>query len=403
MTRRYHTDYRRAVCIDELREIARRRIPGFAFEYVDGGAEDEATLRWNREIFERIRLVPNTLVDTTGRSQGISLFGRESASPLIIAPTGLNGMLHRRADVALARAAAAAGIPFTLSTVSNVRLEEVAEEAGGRLWMQIYIVKDRQIARDLIARAEAAGYEALVFTSDANVFGHREWDKRNYRGPGKLALRNLLDVALHPRWIFDVVVPSGFPRFENIAEYFPPDARSAAAGVTVLPRWFQPNITWQDVAWIRELWPRKLLVKGVLSAADAVRAAEAGADGIVLTNHGGRQLDTCISPLETLSEVARAVGDRLSLIVDSGFRRGTDVVKAIALGADAVMIGRPALYGVAAGGEAGARHALSILAAEIDRVLGQLGCRSLADVGPQMLVGDDARHASSAQVLADPR
>ncbi len=366
--------------------MARKRVPHFAFEYVECGAEDEVTLRWNRSVFETLRFVPSTLVDTRARHQRIDLFGREASSPLIIAPTALNGMLRHRGDVALARAAAATGIPFSLSTFSNVRLEEVAAAAGGRLWMQLYLLKDRSIARDLIGRAERAGYEALVLTSDANVFGFREWDRRNYRAPGKLSWRNLTDVACHPRWLLEVIIPYGVPRFENVIQFLPAEAQSARAGVAYLPRWLAPDVTWDDVKWLRQEWPRKLLLKGVLNVADAQRAADLGCDGIVVSNHGGRQLDGGVSPLEVLPEIARAVGDRLVVIVDSGFRRGTDVVKAMALGAHAVMVGTATLYGLAAGGEDGVRHALGILSSEVDRVLGQLGCTSLAELGPHVLV-----------------
>jgi (S)-mandelate dehydrogenase len=266
-------DFRRALSIEELRVIASRRVPNFAFEYVEGGAETEATLNWNRAALDAIRFVPNTLVDTSTRHQRTTLFGREMKSPLIIAPTGLNGMLSHRGDVALARAATAANIPFTLSTVSNVRLEEVAQEAKGRLWMQLYVFKDRKIAQDIVARAERAGYEALVFTSDANVFGNREWDRRNYRAPAKLTLRNLLDTALHLRWCFDVMFPNGAPLFANIGDYLEREQRTARAGVATIPRLFAPDITWDDVAWLRKAWPRKLIVKGITNVADAERAA----------------------------------------------------------------------------------------------------------------------------------
>ncbi|CAG0974835.1 (S)-mandelate dehydrogenase [Burkholderiales bacterium] len=379
------TDFRAALTIEELREVARRRVPAFAFEYVEGGAEDERTLRWNRDAFAHWRFLPRTLVDTQARHQRISLFGREQGAPLVIAPTGLNGMLHHRADAALARAAAAAGIPFTLSTVSNLRLEALPRESEGRLWMQLYMVNRRDIAEAIIDRAAAAGYEALVFTSDANVFGHREWDKRNYRRPGKLSLRNLLDVALHPRWIGDVMLPHGVPRFENLIDFLPPEAQSAAGGVQIVPKLFTATITWDDLRWMRERWKGRLMIKGVLSVDDARRARDAGADGIVLSNHGGRQLESCVSALDMLPEVVAAVGSELAVLIDGGFRRGGDVVKALALGAAAVMIGRPVLYGVAAGGEAGAKHALDILFSEIDRVLGQLGVNSIAELEPGML------------------
>ncbi|HKY01104.1 MAG TPA: alpha-hydroxy acid oxidase [Burkholderiales bacterium] len=389
-------DFRRALSIEELRGIARRRVPHFAYEYVECGAEDEVTLRWNRSVFESWRFMPNTLVHTSARNQHINLFGRESSSPLIIAPTALNGMLCRRGDVALARAAAAAEIPFTLSTMSNIRLQELPEQAGGRLWMQLYIMTDRAIAGDIMQRAERAGYEALLFTTDANVFGFREWDRRNYRQPGYLTLRNFIDVVRHPRWVWDVVMP-GVPRFENIADFMPPEAQTARAGVAYLPRLLQPEITWDDLAWLRKEWPRKLLIKGVLNAADARRAVDLGCDGIVLTNHGGRQLDGCVSGMDVLPSIAHAVRDRTTILIDGGFRRGTDVLKALALGAHGVMVGAATLYGLAAGGEAGAAHAIDILKREIDRGMGQLGCNSITDLHPAMLMrhGEHGRFPSA--------
>ncbi|PKO84095.1 MAG: alpha-hydroxy-acid oxidizing enzyme [Betaproteobacteria bacterium HGW-Betaproteobacteria-11] len=387
LQRTFHqgTDFRRALSIAELRLIARRRVPHFAFEYVDSGAQDEITLRRNRSAFEAIGFIPPTLCDTSARQQRTRLFGAELSSPLVVAPTALNGLLHRQGDLALARAAKAAGIPFTLATLSTVTLERVAREVGGRLWMQLYLMQDRRVAREIIARAEAAGFEALVLTSDANVFGQREWDRRNYRAPGQLNLRNLLDVARHPGWLWQILWPHGIPRFANVASALPPEARSARAGVAHLPRLMLPDISWQDLAWVREAWPRTLILKGVLTVADAERAARHGCDGIVLTNHGGRQLDGTIAPLEVLPEIAEAVGKQLTLLIDSGFRRGTDVVKALALGADGVMLGAATLYGLAAGGEAGVTHALDILRGEIDRTLGQLGCNSIAELGPHLL------------------
>ena len=378
-------NYRRACSVEELREVAYRRTPYFAMEYVEGGAEDEISLARNREILRSIRFVPNVLVDTADRHQRVNLFGRESDSPLVISPTGLNGMLCRDADVALARAAEKHGIPFCLGTLSTTRLERVAEGASGRLWMQLYAMTRRDITRDILSRAEEAGYEALVFTVDSNVFGNREWDRRSYRAPAKLTLRNMLDVARHPRWVWDVLVPHGIPRFENIAEFMPPEAQSADAGVAIVTKLFAPDITWKDVEWLREKWPRNLIVKGILSPADAIRAAEAGCDGLVVSNHGGRQLDSSISSIEVLPGIAAAVGEKMTILVDSGFRRGTDVVKALALGADAVMVGRATLFGLAAGGEAGAGYALSILGGEVDRTLGQLGCGSVSELGPHLL------------------
>jgi (S)-mandelate dehydrogenase len=381
-------NFRKAISIEELRVVARRRVPNFALEYVLGGAEEEKTLHWNTEALRSIRFVPNTLVDTSTRSQQMNVFGDEINSPLIIAPTGLNGMLHHHADLALARAAKDHNIPFCLSTVSNVSLEDVATKVGGRLWMQLYVMTEREITHEILKRAEQANYEALVFTTDANVFGNREWDKRNYRAPAKLTLRNLIDVSRHPRWIFDVLVPHGVPRFENIVDFMPPEAKTAKGGVAIFPKLFAPDISWNEVEWLREKWPRKLILKGILNTADALHAQELGCDGVILSNHGGRQLDSCVAPIEVLPEIVEAVGKNMTIIVDSGFRRGTDVLKAIALGADAVMIGRATLFGVAAGGYEGVKHALTILTTEIDRALGQLGCTSLAKLNPQMLINN---------------
>jgi (S)-mandelate dehydrogenase len=372
----------RALNIADLRERARRRVPGFAFEYVEGGAEDESTLRGNRAAFERLRLVPQTLIDTSARQLRATILGAAAQAPLIIAPTGLNNMLHADGDLALARAAARRGIPFTLSSLSTTRLEEVAQRAGGRLWMQLYVLKERVIARDIMQRAAAAGYEALVFTTDANVFGSREWDQRNFRAPGKPTVRTALDTLRHPHWIYEVLLRHGVPRFRNVESFLPPGMASAIGGSTVIPGLFLPTISWDDIAWIRQFWRGKLLIKGVLTAADAERARAVGCDGIVLSNHGGRQLDYCVAAIDVLPEVVAAVGGRLAILIDGGFRRGTDIVKALALGAEAVLLGRATLYGLGAAGEAGVERALEILTTETDRVLGMLGCNSVSELKP---------------------
>jgi (S)-mandelate dehydrogenase len=374
-----------AMNIAELREAARRSVPGFVFEYVEGGAEDEATLCANRAAIAALRFVPPTLLDTQGRSLATELLGAPCGAPIAIAPTGLNGMLHLQGDIALARAAAAFGIPYALSTLSTTLLEDVAKQAGGRLWMQLYVMRNRAIAEDIMRRAAASGYEALLFTTDANVFGNREWDKRNYRRPGRPNLRATLDTLRHPRWLSQVLLRGGVPRFRNLETFLPPGAVSAVGGSTIIPQMFAPTITWDDIAWVRDHWPRTLFIKGVLTVEDARRAARLGCDGIVLSNHGGRQLDYCVAPIEVLADVAAAVGDQLTILIDSGIRRGTDIAKALALGADAVMIGRATLYGLAAAGEAGARRALEMLTIELERVLGQLGCRTPRDLGPHLL------------------
>ncbi len=379
------SDLSRALNIADLRAVARRRVPHFVFEYVEGGSEDEASLRCNRSSFEALRLVPQTLVDTSNRHLRTEILGRPAAAPLIIGPTGLNGMLHADGDIGLAKAASHLGIPFTLSTMSTTRLEDVAKQAGGRLWMQLYVMKNRAVAEDIMTRAAAAGYEALVFTTDANVFGSREWDRRNYIAPGKPTLRARLDALRHPGWLRSVLIAKGIPRFRNIEGFLPPGASSAVGGSTIIPKLFEATITWDDITWIRRFWPRKLLIKGVLSVADAERAAALGCDGIILTNHGGRQLDSCVAPVDVLPEIAAAVGKRLSVIIDGGFRRGTDVIKALSLGAQAAMTGRATLYGLAANGERGVERALEVLTTEMDRAMGQLGINSVADLGPHVV------------------
>jgi (S)-mandelate dehydrogenase len=378
-------DVARASNISHLRDIARARVPGFVFEYVEGGAEDEVTLQHNRESLDALRLAPQIPANTTSRHLRIELLGRTVAAPIVIAPTGVNGMLNSGGDVSLARAASRFSVPYTLSTMSTTCLEEVALQAGGCLWMQLYVMRNRAIAEDIMLRARDAGYEVLVFTTDANVFGNREWDKRNYRQPGKLRPAALWDAMCHPSWMTSVLLRNGIPRLRNIERHLPGQFTNAIGGSTVVPRLFEPTLTWNDIAWIRQHWPRKLVIKGVMSVADARKAAALGCEGIVLTNHGGRQLDSCASPLDLLPEVAAAVGERLSIIVDGGFRGGADIVKALALGAKAVMIGRATLYGLCAGGEAGVRRALEILTSELDRTMEQLGVNSVTQIGPHLL------------------
>ncbi len=387
MKRGHYTgrDFRRAITIEDLRRIARRRLPNFSYEYVEGGAEDEATLRRNRDVFSRVAWLPRALVGAGPADIGTEVFGRQINMPIVIAPTGFNGLLWPQGDIALARAAAAAGIPFTLSTASNCAVGRLAAAVQGNQWYQLYAYKDQSVVDRLIDRVAEAGCEVLVITADAPVLGAREWDQRNYSLPMKLSLANKLDVLRHPRWLAQVMLPSGAPTFENLVEFLPPGQYSALVGAKYSFSQINSRLSWHDVERIRRRWSGKLVVKGLLCVDDARRSVEVGADGIVLSNHGGRQLDGAVSGVELLPAVAAEVGAQLTVMVDGGFRRGGDVLKAIALGADAVMVGRATLYGLAAGGEAGASHALGVLRAEMDRAMLLLGCASISDLGRHLI------------------
>ncbi len=374
--------------VADLRDIAQRRLPKGIFEFVDRGAEDEVSLRNNRAAFERIRLRPRVLVDVSRRSQEITLLGQRQKMPIAIAPTGAAGILWHEGEIALARAAAAAGIPFTLATGSLTAMEKVVERAGGRLWFQLYMYADRSLSYQLVERAKAAGLEGLVVTVDSPVFSNREYNLRNgFTIPLSYTPRNIADVMRHPRWLAGVLarylLTTGMPRYENY-----PDAVKSSITARPMGRALKLNdsLTWEDVRVLRKLWPRALMVKGILRPQDAALAADCGADAVIVSNHGGRVVDGALAPIEVLPEIVEAVGKRVPVIIDSGFRRGTDVVKALALGASAVLIGRATLYGTAAAGEAGAARAISFFREEIDRTLALLGCGSIAALNREYLV-----------------
>jgi (S)-mandelate dehydrogenase len=387
MTRRYYAgaDFRRALSIEELRRVAQNRLPRFEMEYLEGGAEDEVSLKRNRSIFERITWLPRMLVGTGLPDVSRTVLGDALHLPLIIAPTGFNGMIWPQGDLALAKAADAAGIAFTLSTVSNYDVIALNPQLQRPAWFQLYPLKDQKTSDRLIERAQAAGCDKLVVTVDVPALGAREWDQRSYSRPLKLSPSSVLDVLLHPRWLWQVMLPKGAPEFSNLTEFLPAGARSALQGVRFMGTQINPTLAWADIERMRARWKGKLVLKGILCVEDAKRSVEAGADGIVLSNHGGRQLDSCATGIELVGQCAAEVGDRLSIIVDGGFRRGSDVLKAVALGADAVMLGRAALYGLAAGGEAGVAHALSLLRVEMERALTLLGCHSLDELGPHLI------------------
>lgn len=363
--------------VADLAAQARRRLPRVVWDYLDGGAEDELTLRDNRAAFERYRLFPRALPGVAVRDQSVSLFDTAFSSPFLIGPTGLNGLFWPDGDLALARAAAACGVGFVLSTASNNSLEEVAASCAGPRWFQLYPWGDAAFSDRLLERARATGYGAVVITIDTLTAGKRERDLRNgFSHELRFSPSVVLDGLLHPAWSTSVWLRKGMPRFENLAEFLPPGSSAAElAEFTRSKR--NPSFSWSDVARIKRSWGGPLLVKGILSAADAVRAGEAGADGVVVSNHGGRQLDGAPATIDVLAEVAGELRGRLTVLADGGFRRGTDVVKALALGADAVLLGRATLYGLAASGEAGVARALAILRDEVDRALALLGAGSV--------------------------
>jgi (S)-mandelate dehydrogenase len=374
--------YEQAVNIEELRAIAKRRLPRFAYDYLDGGAEDELTLRRNCEAFRNLAWRWKTLVDVSSRNLSTRLLGAPSALPVVVGPTALNGLFWPDGDLEIARAASAAGVPFTMSTVSMSLLEDIAREAPGRLWLQAYVFRERAITDAIMGRAEAAGFECVVLTSDFPVAGKRERDWHSGLLPKqRFTTATWLDILMHPRWM--ATIGRRRPRFVNVERELPPGQNvNAFVGHNM----FDPSFCWDDVKRFRDRWPRKMLLKGVLRAEDAERALAIGLDGIVLSNHGGRQLDGAVAGIEVLPEIAPVVGGRASILVDGGVRRGGDIAKAVALGAEGVHLGRATTYGLAAGGRAGAAHALAILADEFDRTLALTGCASVAALTPDLIV-----------------
>jgi isopentenyl diphosphate isomerase/L-lactate dehydrogenase-like FMN-dependent dehydrogenase len=377
-------DLSRAVNIEDLRRMARARLPRAIFDFFDGGAEDEVTLRANRAAFERVQLLPRVLVDVAEVDARVALFGVESRFPLAIAPMGAIGAGRPGADVALARAAKAFGVPYTLATPATASIEEVAREAGGRLWFQLYVLRDAAFREQLLARAAAAGYEALLVTVDVPVGGKRERDTRNdFVAPFRPTWRNARDCWRKPAWVLDLV-RHGIPRMENLAG-FVQWSTSITDAATSVGRAQDASFDWEALKRVRDLWPGKLVVKGILRADDAERVAALGGDGVVVSNHGGRQLDGAAATLEALPEVARAVGAKLAVLVDGGVRRGVDVLKARALGAQAVLTGRAALFGAMAGGEPGACRALEIITGELERAMKLAGARTVAEITPDLV------------------
>jgi (S)-mandelate dehydrogenase len=388
----------RAVNIEDLHRIAKRKLPKIIFDFIEGGLEDERGLERNRAAFQKHRLLPRYLVDVSVRDQSATVFGHIYSSPFGISPTGGAGLYQRDGDLMLAAAAAKANIPYIMSGGSNAAMEEVVRIAPNNTWFQLYAAKDGNLSDALIGRARDSGVGALVLTVDVPVHPKRERNWRNgfatVRNGGvaealKLKPSVLLEAMTHPRWVIDYVRHGGAPTLGNWAPHTDNGAGKAAAialGRSQTPAAAQ---TWRDLERYRRLFPRPLVVKGILHPADAIRAAEIGVDGIIVSNHGGRQLDQAPASLDALPAIVAAVGDRLTVMLDSGVRRGADILIAHCLGAQFVFFGRPTLYGAVAGGIAGVEKAIGIFRNEVDLVMAQIGCPSLAELGPDFLWRDD--------------
>jgi (S)-mandelate dehydrogenase len=376
-----------AVNIEDLRTLAKRYLPRIVFDFIEGGAEDEHCIDRNEAAFARHRLVPRYLVDVSKCDQSAKLFDHTYASPFGIAPTGLAGLSRPGADLMLAEAAAAANIPFVMSGSSTASIEAAAQIAPAHTWYQLYAARDPKISEDLIRRARDVGLSTLVLTVDAPLESKRERNIRNrFELPLKLRWSTVAEALTHPVWIAGYL-RHGMPRFENWARYAGADADAEAVGRFVASQTHAP-VTWRDLEGFRRLWPRHLVVKGIMHRDDAIRAAETGVDGIIVSNHGGRQLDRAPAPLEVFPAIRAAVGDKVTLMLDSGVRRGADILTALCLGARFVFVGRATLYGAAAGGLPGVRRAIDILRNEINRVMGQIGCPKLEQLDADCLLRD---------------
>jgi len=376
---------RAAANVEDLRLIARRRLPRGVFDYVDGGAGAEVSMRHNVEVFDRVDFVPRVLNDVAAVDPSTTLLGRSLPFPLVLGPTGFTRIVTPGGELDVARVASQVGLPYTLSTLSTRSIEEVAAVSSGPKWFQVYVWRDRGLVKDMIDRAAAAGYEAIMLTVDTAVLGRRERDvRRGFTLPPKLGVGTLLDGALHPAWTW------AFARAEPVtfANVIRPGGTAPGEAVTLadyVNQQFDPGLSWRDLDWFRAAWPGPIVVKGIQCVADAKIAADEGIDVISLSNHGGRQLDGSPPILELVAPVADAVGDRAEIICDGGVRRGSDIVKAVALGARACSIGRAYLYGLAAGGERGVRHVLDEMRADVVRTMALSGRRDISELSPELV------------------
>lgn len=379
-------DLSKLTCVEDLHRAAKRRVPGMFYDYVASGSWTESTLRANEADFQRLQFRQRVAVDIEHRSLRTTLLGQDVAMPVAIAPTGLTGMVHANGEMLAARAAHRFGVPFTLSTMSICSIEDVADFTQAPFWFQLYVMRDKDFMKSLIQRAQAARCSALVVTLDLQVMGQRHKDIKNgLTAPPKPTLRNLLNLATKPQWCLGMA-QTHRRTFRNIVGH-----AKGVTDVSSLGAWtaeqFDPRLNWDDIKRIKDLWGGKLVLKGVMEVEDAVAAADAGADAIVVSNHGGRQLDGAPSPIAVLPEIVDAVGARTEVWMDSGIRSGQDVLRAIALGAKGTMIGRSFLYGLGAAGEAGVTRCLDIIAKELDTTMAFCGHNDINKVDSGILRG----------------
>ena len=373
--------------IADLREVAERRLPKGVFDYIDKGTEDMNSLGNNRKAMTDIKLLNKVVTDISDVKLDANIFGGPAAMPLAIAPTGTAGLAWFEGEFELAKAAAAAGVPFTLATGSNTPMEKLANEAGGRLWMQLYMWKEKHYSDELVKKAARNGFEALLWTVDIGHGANREHNLRNgFATPYVLNIKSVVDMLRHPTWLTTVMgryfMNGGMPRHVNYLEgYQMPITGNVSKLEDKKPTTKRADqLSWDDVDRLRDIFPGKLLIKGIMRADDAEEAIEHGVDGIVVSNHGGRNMDSAPAPIQVLPEIVKAVDGRMTVIVDSGVRRGSDIVKCIALGADMVLAGRATLYGTAAGGEAGAAKAIGILKGEMKRTMAYIGTQRISNI-----------------------
>ncbi|MEI7711416.1 MAG: alpha-hydroxy acid oxidase [Rhodospirillales bacterium] len=376
-----------AINIDDLKRMAKRKLPKIMFDFIEGGVEDEVGLRTNASAFRAARLVPRYYVDTSKRTQTSEMLGQTFASPFGIAPTGMAGAFRKDAELFLSQAAKEANIPYMMSGAANASMEDGYKLAGSNLWYQIYGAKTRSFQLDLVKRAIDLGLKTIAVTCDVPVSSNRERNRRNgFVRPLKMTLPTILEAMLHPAWVVNYYRQGGLPMLGNWQRYAAPGSTPDRVADLFAAQTPDASQVWDDIEAIRAAWPGKLLIKGIMHPEDARIAVGMGVDGILVSNHGARQLDAMPSPVDMLPMIRSAVGPDIPLLLDSGIRRGSDIVAALCMGADFVLTGRATLYGATAGGLEGVKKAISILQREVDLVLGQIGAPNLDALGPHYLL-----------------